>query len=76
MKNALARFLFSRGVSKIQGSLSKIVRHGVSVLGGWTAANGAPLSDPDAQTLVGAGTILLGLGLAVAREFLAEKPAP
>ncbi len=74
MKRMLARFLFSRAVGKIQAAFSKVLRHGISVLGGWTAANGAPLSDPDAQTLVGAGTILLGLALSVAREFVGNEP--
>lgn len=73
MKKALLKFLFSRQVGKIQDVLSKAVRHGITGFGGFLAGQGAPLSDPDMTTLHGAGTVLLGVGLAVVRTFVAAK---
>ena len=74
MKKAIANFLLGRGIGKLQEIVSKGVRHGLTIWGGWAAAHGY-LATGDLVTLESASTILVGVGLSIARTFLAAKLA-
>lgn len=74
MKKAILNFLLSRGVPKLQQAASKLVRHGVTALGGASLLQGL-LTGADLATLGGAGTILVSVALSLGRVYLAGKLA-
>jgi len=72
MKKALAKFLLGRGIGKLQESLSKAVRHGLTTYGGALIMQGHLMQD-DLATLQGAGAVVVGAALSITRTFLASK---
>lgn len=72
MKKALVRFLLGRGTGKLGVVLSKLVRHGLSAVGGASVFSGM-LTDSDMATLQGAGAIVVSVALSAAREVLAPR---
>lgn len=72
MKKLVLKFLLGRGVGVLQEVLSKAVRHGLTVYGGYLAGAGY-IESGDLVTLESAAVILIGLGLSVARTFLSSR---
>ena len=66
------KFLFARGIGPIQEIISKAVRHGLTTFGGYLSAQGLATGD-DIATLQGAGVVLVGIALSIARTFFASK---
>lgn len=75
LKVWLLNLLLSRGVSALQEYLGKTLRNTIIAGGTALAASGHPLSEPDQTTLIGAGMIVLGVGLDYARTWLANYAA-
>lgn len=72
MKRIILRFLLARGIGRVQEIVSKAIRHGATTLGG--ALIGAEYaSTGDVQSIEGALLTLSGIGLSVARTYLADK---
>lgn len=71
MKAWLTEFLLGRGLSKAQELVSKAVRHGLTTAGGALVANGYATGD-DIATLQGAAVVAVGIGMSIARTFLAK----
>ena len=71
MKTLLLRFLLGRGVGKLQETLSKSVRHGVTALGGALVAKGLTSAD-DVEALSGAAVIVASVALSIGRALLGE----
>lgn len=74
MSKMVLKFLLGRGVGKVQEVLSKGVRHAFTTYGGALVGQGLITSD-DMGTLQGAGVILVGVALSLARTFLAKYAA-
>ena len=72
MGSMALKFLLGRGIGPLQEIISKSVRHGLTTFGGYLSANGLATGD-DIATLQGAGVVLVGIALSVARTFLSSK---
>ncbi len=73
--NFLVNFLISRGVAKGPEIVSKLVRHGMTSVGGYLVAHSLASPD-DVNTLTAGALVLGGIIWSVARTFLGSKVAP
>lgn len=72
MIKAVKRFLFGRGIDKMQEFLSKALRHGMTTGGGVLVTLGYADSS-DVTTAVGAAMTLLGFAVSVIRSYIDQR---
>lgn len=72
LKAFLINLLLSRGISAGAEFLGKLIRHGLTTLGGALAVYGLEVSGEEMTTLMGAASVVAGLVMSAVRIFASK----